>query len=127
MRASTIATTTLLALGLGAAACFSERGATGPDGFECDVPIPAEIAGNTIIFIRDYAFLPEQVAVEPGARVSWVNCGPTDSHTSTSDAGVWASALLAPGGTFTRTFGAEGTFDYHCEPHPSMTGTIVVQ
>lgn len=131
MRATTRVTTTaaLLAFGLAgfAAACFSERGTTGPDDFECEVPIPSEIAGNTIVFIKDYDFVPRQVTVAPGTRVSWVNCGPADAHTSTSDNGVWNSPLLAPGGVYTRTFGQAGAFAYHCAPHPFMVGTITVQ
>ena len=131
MSLTRIATTTvLLALGLGtaAAACFSDRGTTGPDPeFECDVPIPSDIAGNTIVFIRDYDFIPRQVTVAPGTRVSWVNCGPADSHTATSDTDVWDSGLLAPAATYTRTFTQAGAFAYHCEPHPSMVGTITVE
>lgn len=122
---------TLLAVGLGAgaAACFSEKAdiAGPPDGFTCDVPVPAEIAGNTIVFIRDYEFVPAQVTVAPGTRVSWINCGPLDSHTSTSDTGAWNSQLLAPGGHFTRTFQQAGNFAYHCQPHPSMRGTVTVE
>lgn len=119
----------LLAFGFAtASACFSEHGATGPDPeFECDVPIPGEIAGNTIVFIRDYEFVPAQVRVAPGTRVSWVNCGPADTHTSTSDDGVWDSGSLVPAATYTRTFGQAGTFEYHCTPHPSMRASIIVE
>jgi plastocyanin len=28
---------------------------------------------------------------------------------------------------YSRTFGAAGSFPYHCEPHPSMTGTVTVE
>lgn len=116
-----------LAAGTAAGACFSERGTTGPDGFTCDVPIPEEVAGNTLIFIRDYEFVPASVTVAPGTEVSWINCGPLDSHTSTADDGAWNSPLLAPGGVYTREFGTAGTFEYHCAPHPFMEGSVVVQ
>ena len=32
-----------------------------------------------------------------------------------------------PGATFTQTFDQTGSFPYHCEPHPSMTGTVIVE
>ncbi|HVX02112.1 MAG TPA: plastocyanin/azurin family copper-binding protein [Nitrososphaera sp.] len=34
--------------------------------------------------------------------------------------------LVPPGGTFEFTFTKEGTYNYHCEPHPWMHGTIDV-
>jgi plastocyanin len=111
-----------------AAACFSERdGATGPapDG-ECTVP--ASAAGATVVFIRDFAFVTSQVRVRPGERVVWVNCESSDvSHTSTSDGAGWDSGLLAPGDFYERAFPQAGSFPYHCEPHPGMTGTVIVE
>jgi plastocyanin len=124
---------TLLAAGvsiLALAACLSER-ATGVRATtgDCGVQLPAEAFGATVVVIRDFAFTPAQVRVRPGAKVTWVNCGAagSDAHTSTADAGAWDSPLLPPGATFTRQFPASGTFAYHCEPHPSMRGSVVVE
>jgi plastocyanin len=33
---------------------------------------------------------------------------------------------LQSSGTYEHTFEEPGTFDYHCQPHPFMTGTIFV-
>ena len=124
----------LLASGAAAAAgaaCFSERSAgTGPDpDAECSFGLTPDVTGSTIVVVRGFAFQPQEVRVRPGERVTWVNCEPpgTDSHTSTADAGAWSSPLLAPGGTFTHTAGAPGTYAYHCEPHPAMVGRVVVE
>ena len=110
--------------------CWSER-STGPgvDLAGCNVDLPADAFGSTIVVIRNFAFNPAQVTVKAGGKVTWVNCkaGGTDSHTTTSDANVWSSALLAPGATFTRQFTAAGSFPYHCEPHPGMQAIIVVE
>lgn len=97
----------------------------------CDVQLPPEAFGSTIVIIRNFAFTPAQVTVSAGSRVTWVNCGAagTDSHTSTSDAsGVvgWNSPLLAPGATFTHEFSTAGSFPYHCEPHPGMVASVIV-
>ena len=112
-------------------ACFSEHDApTGPiGGAECRVPLDERTIGATIVFIRDFAFHPQVVAVPAGGRVAWVNCDEpgSDAHTSTSDGPAWDSGLLSPGMVYSRTFGAAGSFPYHCEPHPSMTGTVSVQ
>lgn len=131
MRAARLSAAAVIAAGnvLAPIACFSER-ASGPaiDLEGCDVSLPAEAFGSSIVIIRDFAFEPAQVSVKPGSKVTWVNCDlpGSDSHTSTADAGAWDSPLLAPGSTFTRTFAGAGAFPYHCEPHPTMRGTITV-
>lgn len=118
---------------IGVAACFSERSSgPGPDPIleGCSAQLPAEAFGSTIVRIQDFAFTPAQVRIRPGTKVTWVNCDPAGqpSHTSTADGGAWNSALLPPGATFTREFGAAvGAFPYHCEPHPGMRGTVTVE
>jgi plastocyanin len=103
------------------AGCFSERVAGGnPPGGDLCEGTPA----NTIQ-IRNYAFVQTQLTVARGTQVTWVNCDP-DVHTSTSDANVWDSGAINPDGTFQRTFGAAGSFPFHCTPHPGMKATIVV-
>lgn len=110
--------------------CVSDRSATTePDLTGCGVELPSEAFGSTIVVIRDFAFLPAQVTVHPGTKVTWVNCGETGTpaHTSTADGGAWSSPLLAPGAVYTQQFDAAGAFPYHCEPHPFMQGTVTVE
>lgn len=105
----------------GLGGCFSERVAGGG-------PSGAELCAGTqpnVVRIRDYAFGPGELAVSAGTTVTFVNCDP-DSHTSTSDTGVWDSNLLTPNAVFQRTFSQAGRYPYHCDPHPFMTGAIVV-
>lgn len=101
------------------ASCFSER--TTGTSVSCNgTTVPCEVD------IRDFAFGPATLRVPVGATVTWVNSGPT-AHTSTADDGTWDSPTLAAGGSFPRTFNATGTFPYHCEPHPTMRATIIVE
>jgi plastocyanin len=123
----------LAALGLtcclvaaGVAGCFSEHEATAPVEGVCSFPLGEGVPGSTFVVIRGFAFGPADVRVRAGERVTWVNCD-TDVHTSTADAGQWASPLLAPGDGFTQTFPTAGEFAYHCEPHPFMTGRVLVE
>jgi plastocyanin len=118
-------------LGVGALlSCVSERstGTTSLTGI-CGVELPSAAFGSTVVVIRDFAFTPAVVRVRPGTKVTWVNCEPagTDSHTSTSDAGVWSSPLLAPGATYTQAFSSAANYAYHCTPHPGMRGTVTVE
>ena len=120
----------LVASGGALLSCVSrEPTATADLADACGATIPVEAFGSTLVIVRDFAFTPQEVRVAPGGKVTWVNCDASGSpaHTSTADAGAWASPLLQPGATFTHTFASEGSFPYHCEPHPGMQATVRVE
>src|SRR5215217_6660407 len=77
------------------------------------------------VAIEDFDFEPADVAIQPGDTIMWVNEGNTP-HTVTSDDGRFDSEVLNPGDSFRLTFPEAGTFSYHCEIHPSMTGSVTV-
>lgn len=80
-------------------------------------------------------FTPQTVKVVVGVNntVTWTNNDNTD-HTITFDSapsGVSLASLtdpnnLAPGTSFTRTLSTPGTYQYHCDIHSWMHGTITV-
>jgi plastocyanin len=121
----------LLAVGVAiAAGCFSERSTTAPTlGGDCSIPLTPELLGATIVIIQNFTFQPSEVRVKQGGKVVWANCSAAGdpAHTSTADGGEWSSPLLDPGTTFGHTFAQAGTFTYHCEPHPFMTASVVVE
>jgi plastocyanin len=108
------------------AGCFSEREATAPVEGVCSFPVDEGVPGSTLVVIQKFAFGPADVRVRAGERITWINCD-VDQHTSTADGGQWASPLLAPGDGFTHTFATAGEFAYTCEPHPFMTGRVIVE
>ena len=118
----------LLAMGTAVvlAGCFSEREATAPLEGVCSFPVGDGVPGSTIVVIQKFAFGPVDVRVRAGERVTWINCD-TDPHTSSADGGQWASPLLVPGTAFTQAFPTAGEFSYYCEPHPFMTGRVIVE
>ena len=71
------------------------------------------------------SFSPGGITVNVGRTVTWENKD-SIAHTTTSNTNVWNSQI-GPGGSFSRTFPAAGTFDYRCTLHPGMTGSITVQ
>jgi plastocyanin len=75
--------------------------------------------------IVDFAFDPAAVEVPVGGTVTWTNGGGAP-HTATADDGSFDSRRLQPGESFSQTFGTAGTFPYHCDIHPQMTGTVTV-
>src|SRR5215203_7241268 len=77
------------------------------------------------VAIEDFYFEPANAAIQPGDTIMWVNEGNTP-HTVTADDGSFDSGTLYPGESFMFTFPETGTFSYHCEIHPSMTGSVSV-
>jgi plastocyanin len=102
------------------ASCFSER-TTGTSA-DCE----GTTASPCVVTIRDFAFEPATLRVPAGVTVTWRNQGPS-AHTSTADGGAWDSPTLVTNATFSRAFTTAGEFPYHCEPHPAMTATIIVE
>lgn len=82
-------------------------------------------AGNAVS-ISNFSFQPQTITVAAGVTVTWTNAD-SIAHTSTSDATGWNSNNINPGQTFSLQFNTAGTFTYHCNIHPGMTGTVVVQ
>ncbi len=78
------------------------------------------------VAIQGFSFDPATVTIDAGDCVTWTNKDSV-THTVTSDEGVFDSGNLSKGGTFEFTFVEPGTYNYHCEIHPSMTGTVVVE
>ncbi len=85
----------------------------------------AATEGNAVDII-DFGF-PETLEVSVGTTVTWTNQD-TAPHTVTSEpAGdVFNSGKLDQGDTFSFTFEEAGTYEYYCEYHANMKGTVVV-
>lgn len=77
------------------------------------------------VSILDRSFSPASVSVSAGSTVVWTNVSGRD-HNVVADNGSFASADLAGGATYTRTFTTPGTFSYLCTIHPDMTGVVAV-
>jgi plastocyanin len=82
------------------------------------------------------AFSPPGAVISLSSQdvVTWYNAdfsaygGPlgTSHHIKSDDGTTFDSGTLAPYGTFQATFTTPGTYAYHCEFHPEMTGTVTV-
>jgi plastocyanin len=120
-----------------AIACAFGCGGGGGDATNTTTPPPV---GNTPppaggISVTNDAYSPgtKSVAVGTEIRWAWNTCsgdpyyGQTCvAHSVTFDDGV--TSPTQEQGTFTRTFAAAGTYNYHCAVHgAAMTGSITVQ
>ena len=73
----------------------------------------------------DKDFLPEDLTINVGDTVVWTN-NDDSPHTVTADDDEFNSGNLAEGATWSYTFTEAGTYDYHCNYHSSMTGSVTV-
>ena len=98
-------------------------------------PHDVEIVDNAVQ-LGPNAFSPPSAVVSLAAqnKVTWYNAdfslyggpGGTSHHLISDDGTTFDSDVLAPNGVFQATFTAPGTYAYHCEFHPEMTGTVTV-
>lgn len=117
----------LLALALAAAACGGDTSETTTTaGAEDDTTTTAATSGDTAtITIADFAFV-DVPTVAVGDIVVVENTD-SASHTWTSRDGAFDSGTLGSGDVFEFTFTEPGEYDFFCQIHPSMTGTITVE
>lgn len=73
-----------------------------------------------------YRFTPKTITVKKGTKVVWTN-GTDVEHNVTVKKGVKIDKDIEDGKKASFTFTKKGTFQYHCEYHPYMTGTVVVK
>lgn len=83
------------------------------------------------VVIMNYSFIPQTLKVPVGTTVTWVNMDfvahSVESGIHDAPIGLFESELLDHMESFSYTFSQPGTYIYHCDPHPWMTGTIVVE
>ena len=89
-------------------------------------PVAAAKVAGSQISIQDFQFNPATVTVPVGTTVTWTNKD-GEPHTVTSSTKLFSSSGLDEGESFSYTFASPGTYAYHCQLHPHMTGTIVVK
>jgi plastocyanin len=87
------------------------------------VAVPG-LAANASVSIVDYAFQPADVTISVGESVTWMNRG-TATHTVSGDG--FDSGNLTTGKTYMHAFSQAGSFQYQCNIHTYMKGTVTVQ
>ncbi len=87
---------------------------------------PVGAAARThAVRIKNFAFEPARLEVQPGDTVVWTN-DDIVPHTATAKPG-FDSKGIEPGKSWRFVVGATGSFAYVCTFHPTMTGEVVVR
>jgi amicyanin len=79
--------------------------------------------------IEDYAFKPEIIKVKVGTTVTWTNKDSVEHNIVADEQSDDApnGPLLNKGESYSFTFEKTGTYGYHCDPHPYMKATVIVE
>lgn len=89
----------------------------------------ADTEPAAVIDVTNMSYSPASVTIEQGQTVQWKfddNGLPHDVAGDGPLEGLLQSELLTEG-TYEYTFDDPGTYTYHCTPHASMVGTVIVQ
>lgn len=78
------------------------------------------------VTIQNLAFNSNDITVKKGTTVTWTNQDSIAHNVVSSGSGSLGSELLAQGESYSFTFNETGTFNYFCEPHPQMVGSVTV-
>jgi len=81
-------------------------------------------ASEVRVSIKDFAFVPVEVTVSKGTKVTWTN---EDAAPHTVTGSSFDSGALNKGQSWSIAFDSQGTFEYRCDFHPSMKGKVIVQ
>lgn len=81
---------------------------------------------SVTVDIKNFAFMPMEVTVSPGTKITWVNQDST-THTVTANDKSFDSGDLSQGQKFTYTPSKAGDISYICSIHQYMKGTVHVR
>jgi plastocyanin len=78
-----------------------------------------------IVEITGLLFVPDQLAVKPGDRITWINRDFVP-HTATADDKSWTTATLAKDAQETLTVTSGMVDTYYCRFHPNMKARLTI-
>ena len=82
--------------------------------------------GANKVWLKNSMFAPSNLTVSAYTTVEWTNKD-SCTHTVSSDACLFGSGDILPGGNFSYMFVKPGIYKYHCRDHPMEKGTIIVR
>lgn len=83
-------------------------------------------ADDQQIGIKDHIFIPSDVTVAAGTKVTWINHD-ADPHTVVEENNKFHSSALDTNDNYSYTFMTPGTYKYFCTLHPTMLGSVTVK
>lgn len=86
---------------------------------------PSAIAAT--IHIADGKFEPREIDIVVGGSVMWINDDVASHNVKFLEPSTFNSGVIKPAATWIQTFTSAGNYDYYCDFHNSMKGSVVVR
>lgn len=86
---------------------------------------PSSPVSTNAVGVDNDFFTPANIQVSPGTTVTWTWAGGVTHNVTFSDGGTNSGDRSS--GSFSRTFGTTGTFNYRCTLHAGMDGSVLVK
>jgi len=83
-------------------------------------------ANEVQIVIENFAFVPSEITIAAGTKVTWINKDEAP-HTATSTDKKFNTGGLDTEDKYSFVFNEPGEFPYFCALHPHMTASITVK
>ena len=90
-------------------------------------PAQAPSAKTINISIINFTFNPGVISINRGDTIIWTNNDSVPHQIKGDNLSNLGGQVMSNGQTYSYTFNDTGTFAYHCNIHPSMTGSIIVK
>ena len=102
---------------------YESGSSTGAGG---STPTTTTADGRRETSISGFAF-EGTITVAAGTEVVWTNLDGAGHTVSAREGAFDSGATLGQGQSFSFTFDRAGRYEFYCQIHPSMTGTVVVR
>ncbi len=78
--------------------------------------------------IRNSAFVPAEIKIKAGSKITWVNYDKSPHRVVSDSGGVSEinSEILDTGVSYGHIFDKSGVYNYHCSIHTGMKGKVIV-
>jgi plastocyanin len=106
---------------------FLTGGAAGAAGEMTGDASPESAMASVQVDIANFAYDPDPVTVPAGGSITWTNQDSAPHTATATDRAVLQSGTLNEGDSFTQAFETPGTYEYFCEFHANMSGTVIVE
>lgn len=116
----------VLLMGIAMAGHMGGRGMMwGRSGNSPQNPVTA-IGPDVTVEIRDFDYIPRDLTIESGTKVTWTNYD-SAPHTATDRDDAWDTGRLDKNESASVTFEEPGQYDYYCVYHPYMEAILTVR
>jgi plastocyanin len=81
------------------------------------------------VSMQSNLFVPDVIRVSPGTEVVWLNedYNSGEFHNVIAANGAFASSNYGPGAAYAVYFEFPGVYEYYCDLHEGMYGTVIVE